>query len=167
MIIISIDPGPTKSAYVVLEHARPVPKVVAHGITENGKLPGLLFDYWHCGAQRLVLEMIASYGLPVGAEVFETCVWIGRFIQHWERLSTTPERPTHARLLRKTIVTNICNNPRAKDANVRQALIDRYGGPAAIKKGGALYGIANDQWSALAVGCTWLDLWNTGQEPKE
>ena len=49
-----------------------------------------------------------------------------------------------------------CNSAAAKDTNIRQALIDHYGGSKAeaigVKaKPGPLYGIKADEWSALAI----------------
>jgi len=51
---------------------------------------------------------------------------------------------------------------RAKDANIRQALIDRYGPGKALAVGlkatpGPLYGLTGDCWSALAVAVTAAD----------
>ena len=34
----------------------------------------------------LVIEMVASYGMAVGETVFETCVWIGKFMQIAENI---------------------------------------------------------------------------------
>jgi hypothetical protein len=89
------------------------------------------------------IEMIASYGLPVGREVFETCLWIGRFM---ERL----DKPTRL-IYRKDVKLHLCNSPRAKDGNVRQALVDKYGKPGTKKNPGKLYGISGHLWAALAV----------------
>lgn len=70
----------------------------------------------------LVIEMIASYGMPVGKEVFDTCVWIGKFIQ------TVEDRKMQAKYIyRKDEKMNICHSMKAKDSNIRQALIDRFG----------------------------------------
>jgi len=55
---------------------------------------------------------------------------------------------------------HLCGSARAKDTNIRQALIDRYGGSAAIGKKaapGPLYGVSKDVWSALAVAVTAAD----------
>ena len=61
---------------------------------------------------------------------------------------------------------NLCGNPRAKDANIRQAIIDRFGGKAAAigtkKNPGPLYGVSGDVWAAIAVGLTWQDRQRTG-----
>ena len=54
----------------------------------------------------------------------------------------------------------ICRDSRAKDSNVRQALIDRYGGPSTVKKGGVLHGVSKDVWAALAVGVTYWETRN-------
>ena len=57
----------------------------------------------------------------------------------------------------------VCGSARAKDANIRQAIIDRCGGPESIKKGGPLYKVSGDVWSALAVALTWCDLRTEGR----
>lgn len=63
--------------------------------------------------------MIASYGMPVGKEVFETCVWIGKFAE----ASGMKENYIY----RKEEKMNLCHSMKAKDSNIRQALIDRFG----------------------------------------
>lgn len=70
----------------------------------------------------LIIEMIASYGMAVGKEVFETCVWIGRF----EELALSRVVSTKY-IFRKDEKMNICHSMKAKDSNIRQALIDRFG----------------------------------------
>ena len=54
-----------------------------------------------------------------------------------------------------------CHSARAKDSNIRQALLDRFGGKdiAVGTKAdqGPLYGIKKDVWSALAIGVYHLE----------
>ena len=57
---------------------------------------------------------------------------------------------------------HLCGHPRAKDPNIRQALLDRFGpgrekALGTKKAPGALYGIKGDEWAALAVAITWWD----------
>ena len=70
----------------------------------------------------LVIEMIASYGMPVGKEIFETCVWIGRF----KELAIIKNKKVDY-IYRKEEKINLCQSMKAKDSNIRQALIDRFG----------------------------------------
>jgi hypothetical protein len=145
--ILAVDPGSTQSGWVLLVAGQPV----AHGLDHNH----LVLDSLLTGAfpddAVLAVEMVASYGMPVGAEVFETCVWIGRFVQAWT------QRPFRY-VYRKDVKLHLTGQPRAKDANIRQALIDRWGGKEAAvgckAKPGPLYGIRADTWQALAVAVT-------------
>ncbi len=72
--------------------------------------------------------MIASYGMAVGKTVFDTCVWIGRFKEIADFNSVDVEH-----IYRKDEKMNICHSMKAKDSNIRQALIDRFG-PVGTKK---------------------------------
>lgn len=69
----------------------------------------------------VAIEMIASYGMPVGASVFDTCVWIGRFKEHCLKLLWEVEF-----VYRKEEKMILCNSMKAKDSNITQALIDLF-----------------------------------------
>jgi hypothetical protein len=84
--------------------------------------------------------------MAVGASVFETCVWIGRFMQVSQQAGSD-----FSRVFRRDIKLHLCNSPRAKDGNVRQALIDRLGPQGTKKAPGPTYGVKSHEWAALAV----------------
>jgi hypothetical protein len=154
MKILAIDPGPKESALVSLHHDR---------IAESMKVPNqVLLGYLRTNATEenhmLVVEMIASYGMAVGAEVFETVVWIGRFTEAWDSRANIAS----ALMYRLNVKMHLCHDSRAKDPNIRQALIDRFGpgkdrAIGTKKNPGPLYGVAGDVWSALAVAVTFAD----------
>ena len=108
---------------------------------------------------KLIIEMIASYGMAVGKEVFETCVWIGRFVE-LARLQGIETQYIY----RKEEKMNICNSMKAKDSNIRQALIDRFGVVGTKKNPGWFYGVSKDVWAAIAVGVTYYDMYLNKKE---
>jgi hypothetical protein len=158
-MILAIDPGTTESGWCVFDGER----VRQCGVSKNSFM---LRDITFAGmdkniirttnaiipADDLAIEMVASYGMPVGREVFETCVWIGRFQQAWRD-------PEAVRLIyRKDVKLHLCGSPRAKDANIRQALIDRLGSIGTKAQPGPLYGVKSHAWAAVAVAVTASDL---------
>lgn len=72
---ISIDPGTEKSAFAIFENGL---ELMEFGKKEN---PEILEIIRKTDAEILAIEAVASYGMPVGAEVFETCYFIGRAIE--------------------------------------------------------------------------------------
>jgi len=154
--IWAIDPGSTRSAFCVISGEK---KILNFGLTENEKLLDLVLSARVDPSAHLTVEVFKSYGNIIGDTVLETCVYIGRILQAWNREDAA------TLYTRKQVVTHICENPRANDANVRQALIDRFertgGGKTPSigtkKAPGPLYGVKADIWSALAIGVTHLE----------
>jgi hypothetical protein len=134
-------------------------KVRSCGVWENGNVRAAVAReaaLSPTGVPLLAIEMVASYGMPVGREVFETCVWIGRFQESWrDGLRRVPE---DVRLIyRRDVKLHLCGNSRAKDANIRQALIDKLGPVGTKAAPGPLYGVKSHAWAAVAVAVTAFD----------
>jgi hypothetical protein len=142
--VLAIDPGTDESGYALWAFDR----IVTAGVMSNGHLLSQLRvgNFRWAGAKRMAVEMIASYGMPVGREVFETCVWIGRFIEAWDG--------EHELIYRRDVKLHLCGNARAKDANIRQALLDKIGPQGTKKEPGPTYGVKSHAWAALAVAVT-------------
>jgi hypothetical protein len=147
-VIVAIDPGSEQSAWLAFSEGRPR----KFAITPNE----LLLEDLRIGvvpADVVVIEQIESYGMAVGREIFATVHWAGRF--------TEAAHPTRVvQLPRRAVKLALCGSSRAKDANIRQALLDRFGGSAAkgtARAPGPLYGISKDVWSALAIAVTYAD----------
>ena len=145
--VLGLDPGPEQTAMAWFNGST----VGGRGIVPNASVLDALSIPPH-GKTTICCEDIASYGMAVGASVFETCRWIGRF---WQ----VAEQSGHKfnRVFRRDIKLHLCNSPRAKDGNVRQALIDRLGPQGTKKAPGPTYGVKSHEWAALAVAVYGFD----------
>lgn len=164
-MILSFDPGNEYTAYCLIDDNR---KPIEHGKVKNeealeylyhrfGELPEIQLD-------AVIIEMVASYGMAVGASVFWTCVMIGRLTEAAKAVGIPVDYIY--RIEEKSL---ICHDSKAKDANIRQALIDRYAqhdkknGKGTKKNPDWFYGFAADQWAAYAVGVSWMEKRNKSQ----
>lgn len=140
-MILAIDPGPEKSAFLAWDGTA----VQEKGLVTNGEIRASLGHWKHYYLPLMIaVEMVQSFGMPVGKEVFETCVNIGRIV---ELCYPKPVRLVY----RKDIKLHLCGSARAKDSNIRQALIDRVGPQGRKHSPGPTYGLAKHDWAALAI----------------
>lgn len=156
-MILAIDPGPTRSAYVLLDdRSSGSPRVIAFGKDANEDVLARVREFRRnaFGTNTLVIEWITVASVA-GAEVYQTCRWIGRF----EEASTANKVVL---LPRMSVLLHLFGkrNVAKADALVRRAMLDRYGGDGA--KGtkanpGPLYGFHADCWAALAVAVTYAE----------
>ena len=150
MKVLAIDPGNQQSAWCMIDGETLKP--LSFGKEENQVV---LDAVQHLSYDRIVIERVASYGMAVGRDVFETCEWVGRFTQ--------AARVPPDYVYRQEEKLHICGDSRAKDANIRRALIDRFAqhdlknGKGTKKNPDWFYGFSADVWQAYAVAVTYVE----------
>lgn len=152
-VVVGIDPGPEVSSAVVasVSGASVRPLRVVHD-APVATFESLLAELRATGAPVVVaIEMVESFGLAVGREVFETCVTIGRLLDMAARLGCDVRR-----IGRPEVKLAVCDSRRATDAQVREACLVAFGGTKDVAVGtkkvpGPLYGVSGHAWAALAV----------------
>ena len=164
--ILAIDPGNVQSGYVLVEHdGEEIRRVLEVGKIDNIDVFRVLRTSISPDGVDVVIEMIAGMGMPVGQEVFDTCFWIGRF---WEVATLASGVRNLKKIFRREEKLNLCGSMNAKDANIRQALVDRYApgqpnyGKGTKKNPGFFYGFSADMWAAMAVAVTYFDKYIKG-----
>ena len=154
-VIFAIDPGNIESGYVICGYTEDgIQEVSQFGKASNDEL---LEKCKNIGQYvSVAIEMVASYGMPVGRDVFQTCVWIGRFTQ-----AIGADRVKY--IYRKEEKMCLCHSMKANDSTIRQALVDRFApgernyGKGTKKDPGFFYGFKADVWAAMAVATTYFD----------
>lgn len=154
-VIIGIDPGTTKTGWVAMDDK--TMEILDKGVTPNLEFLKDTFPEFFMTKLdvKVGIEMIASQGMAVGKTTFETCVFIGCLVEKMRLIWCEFPKLVY----RKDVKIHLCNSMRAKDANIRQALLDKYpatGGGKTPQIGtksqqGMLYGMNSHMWPALGV----------------
>lgn len=143
--ITGVDPGPDSMNVVVYDWRNERVEYVGYEIPTD-----------FLANSMVVVEKIMCYGMPVSTSIFKTVFNAGYRTALWSEtvnrgILCLVSRPWIAYVARKDVKMHFCNSMRAKDGNIRAALIDRFGEPGTKKSPGILYGIKKDWWAALAV----------------
>jgi hypothetical protein len=150
-VVLAIDPGNIDTAYCTLRGRNivafgKVPNALMLQILRNRGLKELNIEFIKDSYDHVACEMICSYGMPAGASLFDTCVFIGEI-----RAAALREVTLIPRI---QVKSHICHSGKATDSNIRQALIDMFGPQGKKSAPGPTFGISADVWSALAIAET-------------
>lgn len=147
MKLLSLDVGTTESAFCIIDIDTYKP--LKFGKISNEELLKIVKEEQY---DEMVYEEFQSYGMPIGQTTITSITWNGRYIQ-----SALDRNKPVFRVYRKDEKINLCGTMKAKDSNIRQALIDRFGEVGVKSHPGFFYGFKKDIWAAFAVGVTYLD----------
>jgi len=163
--ILSIDPGSDYSGIVFFN-------VVDDRLLKSCKIDNesvqRIIDVNRTKISLVVIEMLSSYGI-VGASVFETAIWIGKYIRHLETIGLPwilikrsivrgywePKNDKLEQLIRDGIITKW---PKTTDNKIKLLVCMKYNFNSNIKATEL-----NDQIQALALASYFTFAWKNGK----
>ncbi len=155
-LALGIDPGTDQSGLCLFSHREQ--RVTYADVVSNDWIVEHLRYGGMCPrgtslSTHLVIEMVQSYGArTLGRPLFETCVWIGRFMEAAEGNFASINR-----IHRGECCLHLCGKRQAKDSYMHEALRDKLGEKGTKKAPGPLFGVRSHAWQALAVAVTWVE----------
>lgn len=165
MRLLAVDPGTNKSAYCMMtESCMPI----SAGDVDNDTVLRLVEEGEY---DRMAIECMESRaGAMIGKSTYETCIWIGRFMQ----VAMQRGKPV-AKVYRSEEKSLLIPSKKNKlpplpegigattDAKIRASLIAKYAkhdkknGKGTRHDKDVFYGFQGDMWAAFAVGVVHLD----------
>lgn len=146
MIVYGIDPGLSASGLAVLD-SKERRVTVSDARVSHAEARRHLFLIAGSDQVVVAIEQLQFYGAGMGADTITTAEETGRYLEALGRPAI--------RLSRPTIKAWLTGKANTKDAHVRAALLDRFGGERAAKGSkaapGPLFGVSSHAWAALAV----------------
>ncbi len=182
MKILGIDPSDIKASFVLWDTQKGI-KEYAHNedfkvvINKEGKKEKIYdLGHAHCISvddmcmyiinkmhlkhiDLIAIETIESRGMPLGKTTLNTMYNVGRFVQTINMVNMDFEenkikKTPHMLIKRREEQILMCGNTKAKDSNITQYLIDKFGKKGTKKEPGYTYGISKDNWQAFGVAVT-------------
>lgn len=151
--ILAIDAGTEQSGYCIMEYETYKP--LLFGKIDNEELLQIVIEGCY---DALVYEEFQSYGMPVGKSTIVSITWNGRFIQ----AAVSMGKPFYP-ILRVEEKICLCGTTKAKDGNLRAAMIERFAsfdfknGKGTKKEPDWFYGFSKDAWTGAIIAVTWID----------
>lgn len=156
-LVLAIDPGSSDSAWVLCNGMNIIAKAKEDNHEAIKSFNSILSEKDNV---EIVIEYPAPRGQPMYTQIVDTIFWIGMFVH-----ATVGDKGKYTRIDRKDVKMHLCGNTKAKDGNVRAALLSRYPASGGGKIGqigiknnpGPLFGVSNDIWAALGVAITFME----------
>ena len=127
MNILALDPGSQNTAWVLYDGGEPLEWKTQPNDEVRAMLSGIA-QMSQSHPDMLAVEYMRPRGMPTSQDEMDTMFELGRMVQAWGR-NWKP-------ISRHEVKVHICGQGNASDANIRAALIDRYGGSKAIAPAG-------------------------------
>jgi len=148
MIVVGLDPGTKQTGLAIWDgseilHHETIPNQC---LLEQLRAPGSGLPV----SSVVAVERLHPYGVRVGADTFQTIEFFGAVCECLRRFEIV-------RVYRREVKAHWLGKASGNDADIRRAMMERYGEPGKKAAPGMLYGIKPDALQALALAVAVYD----------